>query len=145
MKVLTRALLIGAALSLAPALHAQSAIFDHVEYVSGKNDVDKKTHGGLVLEGVQLHFVHAGKPIFTIPRSTITKTSNTVENDPGSYGRKVLWGPLFASRHEEFVYVTTATPTGAEGFVFKVAKKSSPGIIAKIDCAAKQAKTDSGR
>ncbi len=57
--------------------------------------------------------------------------SNSVESNPGSFGRKVLLG-IFATRKEEFVYLTTESNDGAGGIVFKTKDKTSPAIIGKI-------------
>jgi hypothetical protein len=69
--------------------------------------------------------------VFNIPLTEIKETSNSVEQNPGSTGAKIVLG-IFASKKEEFVYITTETKTAAEALVFKVKNKRSPAIVAKI-------------
>lgn len=72
-----------------------------------------------------------GAQIFVIPMKSITNVTNVSETDSGSFGRKMALG-IFASKTEEFLTVTSESPDGAEAIVFKCKKKTSPGMVAKI-------------
>jgi hypothetical protein len=109
------------------------------EYVSGKAGFEKKIKGQLVIGDQALVMMDGEKVIFTIPLVTITKASNTVENNTGGYGRKLMFGN-FSNRSEGFVFVSTETADAAEAIVFKVDQKAPAGIVAKIEFAAKKAK-----
>jgi hypothetical protein len=114
--------------------------FPDVEYISGKAGFAKKIKGTLTLGATDLRFT--GKDatsVFTIPLAEITEASNSVEQNPGSTGAKIMLG-IFASKKEEFVYITTETSAAAEALVFKVKNKTSPAIVAKLKFQLKQAK-----
>ncbi len=130
-----------AMLSIAPALPAQDT-FPNVEYISGKGGLDSKIKGQLVVEATKISFLaRDGAPVFTLPMESVTEVSNSVEENPGSTGRKLLLG-VFANKKEEFVYITTETTEAAEGLVFKTKSKMSPGIVAKIRFQMKKTGTE---
>lgn len=109
-----------------------------MEYISGRAGLDKKVKGTLVVADSELRFVdREGKTLIAIPMKIIKEVSNSIEQDPGSTGKKMLLG-VFASKKEEFLYVTTETPEKAEGLVFKCKSKTSPGIITKIQFQMKK-------
>jgi hypothetical protein len=113
-----------------PALAQE--IYDDVEYISGKDSFEEKIKGRLVVDGDKIIFADKrGRPLFTVPMNTVTSVSNSIEEDPGSFGKKLVLG-IFASKKEEFLYVNTETAEKAEAIVFKCKKKTSPGIVAKI-------------
>jgi tricorn protease-like protein len=109
------------------------------EYVSGKAGFDKKIKGQLLISEQALVMMDGTKVIFTIPLTTVMKATDTVENNSGGFGRKLMFGN-FSNRSEGFVFVTTETADAAEAIVFKVAQKAPAGIVAKIQFAAKKAK-----
>jgi hypothetical protein len=109
------------------------------EYVSGKSGFEKKIKGELVIGDQAITMMDGKKVIFTIPLVTVMKASDTVENNSGGYGRKLMFGN-FSNRSEGFVSVSTETADAAEAVVFKVDQKAPAGIVAKIEFAAKKAK-----
>ena len=136
---------LGAFLLLATALIASTAwaedLFPDIQYVSGRAGFGEKIKGGsLTLTADELRFADKqGKVIFTVPLTEITEVSNSIEQNPGSTGAKLMLG-VFASKKEEFVYVNTETSSAAEALVFKVKNKTSPAIVAKIKFQLKSAK-----
>jgi hypothetical protein len=123
----------------ASAVTAAASDTFKAEYVSGKAGFDKKIKGQLVVGDEALVMMDGTKVIFTIPLVTVTKASDTVENNSGGMGRKLMFGNL-SNRSEGFVFVTTETADAAEAIVFKVDQKAPAGIVAKIEFAAKKAK-----
>jgi hypothetical protein len=121
----------------APAPAAPPDIYK-AEHVSGKAGFKDKVKGELVVGAAALEFRAGGKSLFSVPMTTVTKASNEVQNNTGGMGRKIMFGNL-SNRSEGFVYVTTETPEAAEALVFKVDQKLPPGIVAKIEFAAKKA------
>jgi hypothetical protein len=116
---------------LAPAAVAQEG-FPNIEYINGKAGFPEKIKGQLILTPTELSFTSKdGAAVFSIPLSEVKDVSNSVEENPGSTGRKLLLG-IFANKKEEFVYITTETAAAAEALVFKTKNKMSPGIVAKI-------------
>ena len=135
---------VGLFLFLASALVASAAwaedLFPDVQYVSGRAGFDSKIKGSLALSAGELRFTDKeGKPLFTIPLAEITDVSNSIEQNPGSTGAKLMLG-VFASKKEEFVYVNTETSSAAEALVFKVKNKTSPAIVTKIKFQLKNSK-----
>jgi hypothetical protein len=125
--------------SVMPAFAADE-VFPDVRYVSGRSGFDEKVKGTLTLTESELRFADQdGKPLFTIPLAEITEVSNSVEQNPGSTGAKLLLG-VFASKKEEFLYVSTETASAAEALVFKCRNKTSPAMLAKIRFQMKKAK-----
>jgi hypothetical protein len=108
-----------------------------VEYVSGRTGVEKKTKGQLVIGDQALTMMDGKKVVFGIPLATVTKVTNTRNAKIGTDGFPLL-GIAF-SHVEEFVYITTETAERAEVVIFRVDKKASPGIVAKVEFAVKKA------
>jgi len=137
---------VGALLLLVSALIASTAwaedLFPDIQYVSGRAGFGEKIKGGsLILTAEELRFADKqGKVVFSIPLAEITEVSNSIEQNPGSTGAKIMLG-VFASKKEEFVYVNTETSSAAEALVFKVKNKTSPAMVAKIKFQVKNAKT----
>jgi hypothetical protein len=69
--------------------------------------------------------------------STVMQVAASNEVNGGSVGRKLLLG-IFASHDEEFVTISTEDATDAEAVVFKVKKKTSAAIVAKIQFRLKK-------
>ena len=137
MKSLAVLLLLSCAL-LVPTAWADDT-FPDVQYISGKAGFEKKVKGTLTLTATELRFTDSeAKPVFSIPLTEIKEVSNSVESNPGSTGAKIMLG-VFASKKEEFVYITTETKTAAEALVFKVKNKRSPAIVAKMKFQLKDA------
>lgn len=114
--------------------------FPDVQYVSGKAGFDKKVKGTLTLTATELRFTDKdSKPVFEIPLTSVKEVTNSVEQNPGSTGAKIMLG-VFASKKEEFLYVRTETDQAAEALVFKVKNKTSPAIVAKVEFQVKKAK-----
>ena len=126
-----------AALLLVVVAALSAETFDKVEYLSGKAGV-KKHKGQITLTATQLQFVDKDKVLFAVPLTTVTKVTNTRNAQIGTDGFPLL-GIAF-SHVEEFVYVTAETAESADVLVFRVKRKTSPGIVAKIEFAAKRAK-----
>lgn len=112
-------------------------IFDGVEYMTGHAGL-KKQKGKLSITETELRFIDGDRVLFAIPLSTITKVAHERETDNGTPLQNALWGQR--SKTEDFVNVTTESATEAEGIVFRVKRKTSPGIAAKIEFAAKNAR-----
>jgi hypothetical protein len=114
-------------------------VFPDVQYISGRAALPVKIKGSLVLSGSELRFNNdKGESMMVMPFSMIKNVTNSVEQNPGSTGAKIMLG-VFASRKEEFLYVNTETTEAAEALVFKVKNKTSPGMIAKIQFQMKKA------
>ena len=133
-----------ACLILCCALFASTAwadeTFPDVQYVPGKAGFDKKVKGTLTLTATELRFTDKdSKPVFGIPLGSVKEVTNSVEQNPGSTGAKIMLG-VFASKKEEFLYVKTETDEAAEAVVFKVKNKTSPAIVAKVEFQVKKAK-----
>jgi hypothetical protein len=120
----------------APALAQET--FSDMEYISGHAGLSDKVKGRLEVGDSAIRFLDKhDREVFSIPIATITEVTNSVEENVGSTGRKLLLG-AFASRSEEFLYITTESDAGAEGLVFKCKRKTSPGIVAKIKFQVKR-------
>jgi hypothetical protein len=122
-------------------------VFPDVEYIQGKSGMSQKIKGQLVISPSGIAFLSKeGSSVFTLPLTIVKEVTNSLQTDPGSFGRKVMLG-AFASKREEFVYVNTETPERAEVIVFKCHKKNaSPDILAKVKfylAKAKAAPADS--
>lgn len=114
-------------------------VFPDVQYISGSAALVEKTKGMLVLTPTGLQFKNAkGDSLLEIPLAIIKTVTSSVEEDPGSTGRKIMLG-VFAGKKEEFVYLHTETANAAEVIVFKVRKKTSAGTAAKIEFQMKKA------
>jgi hypothetical protein len=119
--------------AIAQRIEQTTAVYPDTEYVSGKAGFDRKIKGQLVIDENTIVFNGAdGNVIFAIPMETVISASSEVETDPGSFGRKFALG-VFASKREEFLTVRAHTPAGAEAVVFKGKKKTTPGMVAKIN------------
>jgi hypothetical protein len=132
--------LLGLSLVLAVSTIAHADDTFKAEYVSGKADFEKKVKGELIIGDQALTMMDGKRVVFTIPLVIVTKASNTRNAKIGTDGFPLL-GIAF-SHVEEFVYVTTETADRAEVLIFQVKKKASPGIVAKIEFAAKKAKPE---
>jgi hypothetical protein len=114
-------------------------VFPEVQYISGSAALVGKTKGTLVLTPTGLRFNGSkGDSLLEIPLGIIKTVKSSVEEDPGSTGRKIMLG-VFAGKKEEFVYLNTETSSAAEVIVFKVKKKTSEGTAAKIEFQMKKA------
>jgi hypothetical protein len=117
---------------------AAQEIFPNVEYVSGHEGYRDKVKGQLELSDSSLRFAsRKGVEIFAIPLAQIRQLTNSMETNPGSFGRKLALG-IFASKKEEFVFVTWESGTATEAIVLKTKDKASPGIVAKVRFAQRQ-------
>jgi hypothetical protein len=119
--------------------HAQD-VFPGVQYISGHAGLTQKIKNGtLVLTATQLRFKNEkGDSVLVLPLPIIKSVSNSVEQNPGSTGAKLMLG-VFASKKEEFLYVNTETADAAEALVFQVKNKTSPAMVAKIQFQMKKA------
>lgn len=114
-------------------------VFPDVQYISGSGVLIEKTKGTLVLTPTGVRFNSSkGDSLLEIPLAIIKTATNSVEEDPGSTGRKLMLG-IFAGKKEEFIYINTETPDAAEVIVFKVKKKTSASTAAKIQFQMKKA------
>jgi hypothetical protein len=120
------------------AADADEVSFPDVQYLSGHAGMDKKMKGSLTLTERELTFTAKDGPAFTIPLADIREVTNSVEENPGSTGAKLMLG-VFASKKEEFLYVNTENKDGAEALVFKTKNKTSPAMVAKIKFQVKKA------
>src|SRR5262245_50960562 len=113
--VAMKRLLVFAIAVLSPALAQADEAFHGVQYVSGRSALTQKIKNGtLVLTTTQLRFnSDKGDSIIILPLSIIKSVSNSVEQNPGSTGAKIMLG-VFASKKEEFLYVNTETADAAE-------------------------------
>lgn len=110
------------------------------EYISGKTGVGQKMKGALVIKEDEVVFqTKEGRPVFAIPVKTVTGVSSATEVNPGSLWRQVVLED-YASKREEYLTIKTETTEGAEAVVFKVKKKTSEAMAAKIDFFRKKAK-----
>jgi hypothetical protein len=127
-------------LSLAVAVPlAAQEVFPDVEYVSGHQGYASKIKGQLVLSDTELRFVgKQGTEVFAIPLVRLTQVTNSMETNPGSFGRKLALG-IFASKKEEFVYITWEDENTTEAIVLKTKNKASPGIVTKVRFNQKRA------
>lgn len=108
-------------------------VYPGTEYISGKDGFGQPVKGELVIEEQEITFKRKdGGTLFAIPMNSVVSVSNQVETDPGSFGRKVLLG-VFASKREEFLTVKARARNGAEAIVFKAKKKTSDGMVAKVE------------
>src|SRR5262249_5629823 len=125
---------------MSPALAQADEVFPGVQYVSGHTGLTQKIKNGtLVLTMTQLRFNNEkGESVIVIPLTMIKSVSNSVEQNPGSTGAKIMLG-VFASKKEEFLYVNTETAEAAEALVFQVKNKTSPGMVAKVQFQMKKA------
>ena len=114
-------------------------VFPEVQYISGSAVLIEKTKGTLVLTPTGVRFNGSkGNSLLEIPLAIIKTATSSVEEDPGSTGRKLMLG-IFAGKKEEFIYINTETPDAAEVVVFKVKKKTSAATAAKIQFQMKKA------
>jgi len=114
-------------------------VFPNVQYISGRAALPVKIKGSLVLTASELRFNNEkGDSVMVLPLSMIKTVTNSVEQNPGSTGAKLMLG-IFASKKEEFLYVNTETTELAEALVFKCKNKTSPGMVAKINFQMKKA------
>ena len=124
---------------LSPAAVRAQDTFPGIQYISGRAGVAEKIKGSLVLTASQLRFNNEkGDSVFVIPLSIVKEVTNSVEQNPGSTGAKIMLG-VFASKKEEFLYVNTETSKAAEALVFKCKNKTSPAMLAKIRFQVKKA------
>jgi len=72
-----------------------------------------------------------GEEVISIPVGQIRDVSNSYQADPGSFGRKLLFG-IFASRNEEYLFLSAETPERAEVLIFKTKRNLSPEMVVKI-------------
>lgn len=140
MKLAAAVLATIAAVALPPKVWAQD-VFPDVEYIQGRTGFPEKIKGKLVISAAGVEFLtKEDSSIFVVPLETIKEVTNSLQTDPGSFGRKMLLG-AFASKREEFLYLNTETPERAEAIVFKCRKKnSSPDMMAKIKFQMAKAK-----
>ncbi len=82
---------------------------------------------------------HQVTTLFTIPWTTITNVSGTIEREDEHGAATLLLGWQHQERSQDYVTITTETPAGAETFVFAVGSHQSAGIVAKIQFAVKHA------
>lgn len=122
-------------LAIGVVVHADDTF--KAEYVSGRTGVEKKVKGALVIGNEAVTMMDGKKEVFRIPLATVTKVTNSRNAKVGTDGFPLL-GIAF-SHVEEFVYITTETADRAEVVIFRVDKKASPGIVAKVEFAAKKA------
>jgi hypothetical protein len=133
-----RLLLLALGLSGAAPLPAQEVVPD-VEYISGHEGFPHKVKGSLSISDSAVTFVGKhGTVLFVIPMAKIGAVSNSVEENSGSFGRKLALG-IFASKKEEFVYLNWEDAERAEAIVLKTKGKMSPGIVAKLKFHQKRA------
>lgn len=125
---------------LSPALAQADEVFPAVQYISGHAALTQKIKNGtLILTTTQLRFNNdKGDSVLVIPLEIIKSVSNSVEQNPGSTGAKIMLG-VFASKKEEFLYVSTETDDAAEALVFQVKNKTSPAMVAKLQFQMKKA------
>ncbi len=128
-----RPMLLVAASLVVPCVAPAQDVFPDVEYIQGKTGQPEKIKGQLMISPTGIAFLtREGTNVFTIPIGTVKEVTNSLQTDPGSFGRKMMLG-AFASKREEFVYLTTETPEHAEVITLKCHKKNtSPDIMAKI-------------
>jgi len=104
-----------------------------VEYVSGKAGFEKKVKGHLTIDEKEVRLDDGkGRLVFTIPIDIVDKATAGTEHEGGSFGRKMALG-IFASKDQEYLQIETHTSSSAEVVVFKVKKKTGPGMAAKIN------------
>ena len=107
-------------------------VYSDVEYIRGREALPDKIKGQLIINDSTIGFARKdGQEVMSIPIEAVKDVSNSFQNDPGSFGRKLALG-IFASRKEEFLYLNTETPERAEVLVFKTKKNMSPEMMAKI-------------
>ena len=132
-------LFVGLVCVLLPLSAVAEEVFRDVQYVSGHAGMEKKVKGMLTLAGQELRFeAKDGKGSITIPLAEIVSVTNSVEQNPGSTGAKLMLG-VFASKKEEFLYVNIENQNGAEALIFKTKDKTSPAMVAKITFQMKKA------
>lgn len=136
---ITRWMAFALSVAVVPAPLAAQEVFPDVEYVSGHEGYTSKIKGQLILSDTELRFVgKQGTEVFSIPLVRITQVTNSVETNPGSFGRKLALG-IFASKKEEFVYVTWEDETTTEAIVLKTKDKASPAMVTKVRFNQKRA------
>src|SRR5437870_1665084 len=125
--------------TLVPILAYADDVFSGVQYISGRDALAQKIKNGkLVLTTTQLRFNNdKGDTVLVIPLAVVKSVTNSVEQNPGSMGAKIMLG-VFASKKEEFLYVNTETSDTAEALVFQVKNKTSPAMVAKIQFQMKK-------
>jgi hypothetical protein len=133
-----RWLVLALSLGSMPSLAAQE-VFSDVEYVSGHEGFKDKIKGQLVLTETELRFEgKKGVEVFALPLTRITQVTNSIETNPGSFGRKLALG-IFASKKVEFVYITWEDEATTEAIVLKTKNKASPAIVTKVRFSRRRA------
>ena len=113
------------------ALAAAQTAYE-VEYIQGHAGLHQKVKGRLLIDTNTVAFNGKdGLQIMAVPMSEIIEVSNSFQNDPGSFGRKLALG-IFASRRAEYLYVNSRSSDQVEVLVFKTKKNMSPEMVAKI-------------
>ena len=126
-----RLLILALSLSLATTLAAQE-VYSDVEYISGHEGFPDRVKGRLSISETEVSFVgKKGTLLFAIPMARVGEVTSSVEENSGSFGRKLALG-IFASKREEFVYLNWQDAAHAEAIVLKTKGKMSPGIVAKL-------------
>jgi hypothetical protein len=134
-----RLVLVACTLLLA-GFDAAADSFREVEYISGKAGFAKKVKGQLTIDEKEVSFTdQKGKTLFSIPVAEIDKAEAGTQREEGSFGRKMALG-IFASKTEEYLHIESHNDAGAEAVVFKVKKKTGPGMAAKVMFWAGKAK-----
>jgi hypothetical protein len=119
-------------LGITPASGWAQTVYQDVEYVRGRESLPDKIKGQLVINDSSIVFARKnGEEVISIPVDQIRAVSNSYQTDPGSFGRKLLFG-IFASRNEEYLFLTAETPERAEVLIFKTKKNLSPEMVVKI-------------
>jgi hypothetical protein len=82
---------------------------------------------------------HQVTTLFTIPWTIIKSVSGAIEREDEHGAATLLLGWQHQEKNQDYVTITTETPTGAEVFVFAVGPHQSAAIVAKIQFAVKRA------
>ena len=119
-------------LGIAPASGWAQTVYPDVEYVRGRESLPNKIKGQLIVSDSSVAFARKnGEEVISIPVGQIRDVSNSYQTDPGSFGRKLLFG-IFASRNEEYLFLSAETPERAEVLIFKTKRNLSPEMVVKI-------------
>jgi hypothetical protein len=122
--------------------HYPATVYPETQYVSGKEGFTRSIKGQLVIDEHEIAFrQNDGTAVFAISMKSVLAVSNRVETDPGSVGRKALLG-VFATRREEFLTVSAHGPNGTETIVFKAKRKTSDGMVGKVQFYQRRASAD---
>lgn len=135
---------------LLPSTVAAQALFAPVEYVTG--DREWKCHGSclgtLALDDQSITLTERrqknARVIFSLPISTIVNVTNRVESTGPNATAIAALGVLglASGSRDELIVITAETDARSETFVFKVAKNTSDGMVAKIVFAAKKGRAE---